>query len=263
MTKSLATRYFGALAVLIAIIAVGAFLNQKETVYNPGTPVSLSLSKQQTPPYSEGFVDGAYHILTVEAKEQRKFFAEDSGESGSQPYGVTSLISASKQAGFKVASPEDHPTTVLLYPEVGPITQVWAFTTDGALGAVTSDDSVRNLPEVDPRHMFSASPFSYSEEFSGESAGLTVGLAWLDILTPGDQSRGLKIYATGALSTNGQVISVENTQLKIQSALSKNADVVLVPRGSGITPEQKKTGKVVEVESLTEASEVIATWQKR
>lgn len=252
-------RYVAAFLAAVVIIVGGYLFNQKETAFSPGAPVSVSLSQKQNPPYR--ITDGAYHILTVEAKQQRKYFAQNKGESHNQPYGVTSFLAATAQAGYRVAAVPNQLDSVILYRRDNPM-EAWVFNASGAIGKISTDETVQKLPDVDPVEMFAASPFTYSAEFSGESAGLAVGLAWLDVLNAGDQSRGLKVYATGALATNGEVIAVENTSLKIQSALSEKADLVLVPKGAEMTAEQKKSGKVVEVESLTEAAEVLAKWRK-
>jgi hypothetical protein len=86
----------------------------------------------------------------------------------------------------------------------------------------------------------------------GPSAGLALALAYLDHLTPGDLTGGVRYAATGALDDQGRVLPVGGVGLKLVAAASAGFTTVFVPAGS--VPAQVPAGiSVVEVRSVDEA----------
>lgn len=68
-----------------------------------------------------------------------------------------------------------------------------------------------------------------TSDVSGPSAGLLLGLADVDELTSGDLTGGKVVAATGEITAWGEVLGVGGYEQKIQAAVRKGADVILVP----------------------------------
>lgn len=95
---------------------------------------------------------------------------------------------------------------------------------------------------------------------SGESAGLAMGLSAVDAFVSGPLCTQGPIAATGVLSGTGEVGPVSDVDVKAEAAARAGMVVFMVPHGQG---EQAHVAdspmRVVEVSSLKEAREVLAT----
>ncbi len=70
------------------------------------------------------------------------------------------------------------------------------------------------------------------EGVTGPSAGLAMALVAIDSLGEGDLTGGLKIAATGAINSAGEVLEVGGVAQKVASMPAKKADIVFVPTSS-------------------------------
>lgn len=251
----LPTRWAIAIVGMLAVVAGTYLVGARKIAYEPGPPVGIS---------QPAIRDGAYHILTVKASQVSKYFSQAASQ---EDAAANSYQAATRLLGFstvltnlELRSPLNNDTTLILDPKQP---QIIRFISQFGMYATVPSDGSTPEGRPAPAGYAPPNPFTFTDEFSGNSAGLALGLAWADLLQEGDQSRGLGIYATGAITADGLIESVENTALKVQSALSAHADLVLVPVGADLTQEQIESGRVVEVKTLKEATEVIKTWRKK
>ncbi len=93
----------------------------------------------------------------------------------------------------------------------------------------------------------------------GPSAGLITALSIYDQLTKGDLTKSLKIAGTGTIESDGTVGSIGGVKYKLAGAVSKKADVFLVPAGENYKEaiKYKKKNhydiKIIGVSNLEEA----------
>lgn len=73
--------------------------------------------------------------------------------------------------------------------------------------------------------------FSFNNSESGPSGGLLLTLEIYDKLIPDDLTRGRTIVGTGTIDENGVVGSIGGVSYKLKGAVSKGADIFLVPNG--------------------------------
>lgn len=126
--------------------------------------------------------------------------------------------------------------------------------------ATATPDTPR--PRHDPLQPLTEGPDAVStqvfhlEEVGGSSAGLTMSLAWIDVVTDGDLSDGRSIGATGTIDADGKVAPVAGAQFKLEAAKEAGLDLVLVPAGyDGPVPEGLE---VVQVSTVAEALDALA-----
>ncbi len=69
-----------------------------------------------------------------------------------------------------------------------------------------------------------------SREVGGPSAGLMWAIGMIDLLSPGDLTRGRTLAGTGAISLDGTVSAIGGVEQKVRAAEDAGAEVFLVPR---------------------------------
>jgi PDZ domain-containing protein len=69
-----------------------------------------------------------------------------------------------------------------------------------------------------------------TDQVGGNSAGLALTLAILDLLTPGELTGGLQVAGTGTIDLEGQVGPIGGIRQKVIAARRAGMDVLLVPR---------------------------------
>lgn len=93
----------------------------------------------------------------------------------------------------------------------------------------------------------------------GPSAGLITSLSIYDQLTKDDLTKSLKIAGTGTIEKDGSIGSIGGVKFKLAGAVSKKADVFLVPAGENYKEAikyKKKNNydiKIIGVSNLEEA----------
>lgn len=110
--------------------------------------------------------------------------------------------------------------------------------------------SYKTNPEVNIK-------FKSSEQ--GPSAGLITALSIYDQLTKEDLTKSLKIAGTGTIEKDGSIGSIGGVKYKLAGAVSKDADIFLVPAGENYKEaikykkKNKYNIKIIEVSTLDEA----------
>jgi len=92
-------------------------------------------------------------------------------------------------------------------------------------------------------------------DVSGSSGGLVLALAELDLVTPGDLTRGRVVAATGELGPGGYVVPVLGYDEKVPAALRAGATVLVVPpdAGSYVRSIVPATVEVISVQTVRDA----------
>lgn len=104
--------------------------------------------------------------------------------------------------------------------------------------------------------------WNFPRHMTGRSAGLTLMLASLDVLTPGDLSAGLVIASTGVIASNlpstyiPQVLAVSGVDVKLGQAIEAGADVLFIPEDAMEQIAGLDTGGV-EVVPLMDGAEAL------
>jgi PDZ domain-containing protein len=93
----------------------------------------------------------------------------------------------------------------------------------------------------------------------GPSAGLAMALELVDLLSPGDLTRGHRVAISGALSADGRVEAVGGIRYKAAAARQARADVLLVPPSAAPTATiYAGSVRVVPVATFAEALAALA-----
>ncbi len=97
-----------------------------------------------------------------------------------------------------------------------------------------------------------------TEDIGGPSGGLVFALAILDVLSPGDLTKGRRVAATGTIEIDGKVGEVGGVEQKVLAAERTGADVFLVP-ASELSEARRaaRDMRVIGVETLGEALEAL------
>ncbi|QAY65563.1 S16 family serine protease [Paenibacillus protaetiae] len=103
-------------------------------------------------------------------------------------------------------------------------------------------------------------------EVGGPSAGLMFALETIDLLTPGDLTKGLQIAGTGTINASGEVGAIGGISHKVVAAERKGAELFLAPEANAkeAAAKAKSMGssmKVVRVRTLDEAVQAIQTFR--
>ena len=89
----------------------------------------------------------------------------------------------------------------------------------------------------------------------GNSAGLALTLAILDLLTPGELTGGLQVAGTGTIDLEGQVGPIGGIRQKVIAARRAGMDVLLVPRNE--LPEALDVAGDLQVEGVATLDEAL------
>ena len=93
-----------------------------------------------------------------------------------------------------------------------------------------------------------------SGDIGGPSAGLMWTLGLIDLLTPGELTKGRTIAGTGQILSNGSVESVGGVEQKVAAAERAGASVFFVPTGEAAVAQSVATRmRVVPVRSYRDA----------
>lgn len=94
----------------------------------------------------------------------------------------------------------------------------------------------------------------------GASGGLQITLAFLDALSAGDLTGGLRVAGSGTVDSSGRVGPVTSLALKYDAARVAGADVFFLPVGQSSELRARRGGPlVVEVHSVAEAVSWLCT----
>ncbi len=118
------------------------------------------------------------------------------------------------------------------------------------IGPQTRWEDVRDLPvDVSVR----------TDRVGGNSAGLALTLAILEMLTPGDLTGGLKVATTGTIDIDGRVGPIGGIRQKVIAARRAGMDLFLVP-GEELEEAQDQAGDLMVegVADLDDALRVLA-----
>ncbi|MFF2482696.1 S16 family serine protease [Paenibacillus sp. NPDC058071] len=105
-------------------------------------------------------------------------------------------------------------------------------------------------------------------EVGGPSAGLMFALQSLDLLTPGDLTKGFRIAGTGTITPEGEVGPVGGIGYKVVAADAAGAQLFLAPASNYAEAAQKakeegSSMRVISVSSLQGALDAIASQSTR
>lgn len=94
-----------------------------------------------------------------------------------------------------------------------------------------------------------------TEGVGGPSAGLVFTLAYLDSLTEGDLTGGMRVTGTGTIEADGSVGRIDGITLKVEGAISAGASVFLSPIANAEEATSAAAGRVevVPVEKVADA----------
>lgn len=108
--------------------------------------------------------------------------------------------------------------------------------------------------ETDPKLYF-----TFKENESGSSGGLTLALAIYNKITEYDITKGKKIVGTGTIEPDGSVGEIGGVEYKLKGAVKAKADIFLVPSGNNYKDAMKVKEKenfdidIIEVSTFKEA----------
>jgi PDZ domain-containing protein len=94
-----------------------------------------------------------------------------------------------------------------------------------------------------------------TDQVGGNSAGLALTLAILDLLTPGELTGGLQVAGTGTIDLEGQVGPIGGIRQKVIAARRAGMDVLLVPRNE--LPEALDVAGDLQVEGVATLDEAL------
>lgn len=100
-----------------------------------------------------------------------------------------------------------------------------------------------------------------SSNIGGPSAGMMYTLAIMNVLTPEDLTRGLRIAGTGTISTTGDVGPIGGVRQKVVGATKSGAQYILVPQANyeeALTAEIAGA-EIIAVSTIDEVLEFLAT----
>jgi len=124
---------------------------------------------------------------------------------------------------------------------------------------VTTIYSYETNPEIE---------FSFRNNESGSSGGLTLALAIYNKLTKEDITHGLKIVGTGTIEEDGSVGAIGGVEYKLKGAVKSKADIFIVPSGENYKEVKKIKEKenydieIIEVSTFEEALEKLKNYKK-
>ena len=101
--------------------------------------------------------------------------------------------------------------------------------------------------------------FTFKENESGSSGGLTLALAIYNKITKYDITKGKKIVGTGTIEPDGSVGEIGGVEYKLKGAVKAKADIFLVPSGNNYKDAMKVKEKekfdidIIEVATFEEA----------
>lgn len=110
--------------------------------------------------------------------------------------------------------------------------------------------------------------FSFNENESGSSGGLTLSLAIYNKLTKNDITKGLKIVGTGTIEADGSVGEIGGVEYKLKGAVKTKADIFIVPTGNNYNAAIKEKEKhnydidIIEVSTFNDALKKLKDYQK-
>ncbi|MDR1449336.1 MAG: PDZ domain-containing protein, partial [Propionibacteriaceae bacterium] len=150
----------------------------------------------------------------------------------------------------------------------------WPIEEQVRLGSLASD------PETAALGVTWEQSYSYGAEVAfridpgigGGSAGLALGLAVYDLLTPGDLTGGRTVAAVGALSliepANYRIAEVGRTSAireKLAAAEAQGAEIFLLPQDncSDLPPSQSPNVRIIPVASFHAAVEILTDLQTK
>lgn len=81
--------------------------------------------------------------------------------------------------------------------------------------------------------------FNFNADEVGSSGGLITTLGIYNKLVTDDITKGLKIVGTGAIDSDGNVLSIDGVRHKVKGAVKNKADVLLVPSGKNYQEAMK------------------------
>lgn len=266
MTFRIVATVFSALALIGLLFLVMPAATVK---VEPGPPVA-PVPNFTTP--DPEFDANRWHTLTVTHTEQRRYeqvlpkfgFAEAHAAADSQPTGEREALNAvfglnGIDSVYEVA---DDPTGELKagsrviavdgqIPTATPSGGTWLLADpSGDLRTVTRESTQGMTWETLRLPNLAANNFTLADT-QGSSSGLILALAWLDALTPGDQSHNQTIMGTGKITSQGQILPVDSVETKLHTPEATEADLVLIPTGSAAN--WPADVNVVEVSTLDEA----------
>ena len=118
--------------------------------------------------------------------------------------------------------------------------------------------------ETDP-----AISFSFKQNESGSSGGLTLALAIYNKLTEEDITKGLKIVGTGTIESDGSVGQIGGVEYKLKGAVKDKADIFIVPAGENYETVKKLKEKenydieIIAVSTFEEALTKLKEYEKK
>ncbi len=194
---------FCALLLLLPVLTAGCTVN----VPIPLLDAQLNPSQSPLGVNSSGTSDGTAHMLAV---------SED--DRGVYTGSVSNVIVYTQ------------PGTGHVFVETLPITGGDFQTTARDAVKVAAERTQININQRDFEFVVKV-PKGVTE-VDGPSAGLPMGIAAYSALTK--QKTNSSVYGTGAIDSNGTVISVSGVYLKAQAAAKAGARVIIVPNGQTI-----------------------------
>lgn len=104
-------------------------------------------------------------------------------------------------------------------------------------------------------------------EVGGPSAGLMFALEAVDLLTPGDLTRGLTVAGTGTINAAGEVGAIGGVSHKVAAAGEQGAELFLAPSANAEEAAEKAASigtpmKVVGVDTLEDAVAAIEAYSR-
>ena len=105
---------------------------------------------------------------------------------------------------------------------------------------------------------------NFKDSESGPSGGFTLSLAIYNKLTKEDITNGKKIVGTGTIDMEGNIGEIGGVKYKLMGAVSKKADIFIVPNGSNyeecikLKKEKKYDIEIIGVDNFDDALEKLS-----